>query len=88
MKNTDHAIERYEELVNVVLYGKSYLNLIDDNCYIEDTITLDGNDWTYLQHKKIELMPSEDEFRKTVNDFVSWRLNDILKNGGDLDDSI
>lgn len=88
LKNTDHAIERYEELVNVVLYGKSYLNLIDDNCYIEDTITLDGNDWTYLQHKKIELMPSEDEFRKTVNDFVSWRLNDILKNGGDLDDSI
>ncbi len=88
LKNTDHAIERYEELVNVVLYGKSYLNFIDDNCYIEDTITLDGNDWTYLQHKKIELMPSEDEFRKTVNDFVSWRLNDILKNGGDLDDSI
>lgn len=88
LKNTDHAIERYEELVNVVLYGKSYLNLIDDNCYIEDTITLNGNDWTYLQHKKIELMPSEDEFRKTVNDFVSWRLNDILKNGGDLDDSI
>ena len=28
--------------------------------YIEDTITLEGNDWTFKQHQKIETMPTEE----------------------------
>ena len=27
LRNTDHANERYNEIVNLVLYGKSYLNI-------------------------------------------------------------
>ena len=57
MKNTDHAIERYDEIVNLVLYGKSYLHYFTEDEYIEDVITLNGDDWTFKQHQKIDTIP-------------------------------
>lgn len=69
LKNTDHALERYEEIVNLVLYGKSYLHYFTEDEYTEDTISLDGNDWTYKQHQKIETIPTEDDFRDVVKEY-------------------
>lgn len=39
-----------------------------------------GADWTYNQHKQIDAMPSEDEFKRTVANYLSWKLNELLKN--------
>lgn len=38
-----------------------------------------GADWTYNQHKQIDTIPSEDEFKKTVANYLSWKVNEILK---------
>lgn len=84
LKNTDHAIERYEEIVNLVLYGKSYLHYFSKDDYIEDVISLDGNDWTFKQHQKIDTMPTQDDFKNVVNEYLSWKVSMILK--GDLTD--
>lgn len=81
LKNTDHAIERYNEIVNLVLYGKSYLKYFTADNYIEDTITLSGNDWTFNQHKKIDTIPTADDFRKTVSDYLSWKVSNLIKDG-------
>lgn len=78
LKNTDHAVERYEEIVDIVLNRKKKTNYFDD-CVIEDTINLEGKDWTYNQHRKIDTIPNEDDFRKTVAEYLSWKVSSLMK---------
>ena len=85
LKNTDHAVERYEEVVNLVLYGKKYLKYFNEKDYVEDNITLEGNDWTYSQHKKIDTMPTEKEFEQTIRNYLGWKISDMIKGGGEDD---
>ena len=84
LKNTDHAIERYDEIVNLVLYGKSYLHYFTEDEYIEDVISLDGNDWTYKQHQKIDTIPTQEDFMDVVKEYLSWKVSMIMK--GDMSD--
>lgn len=84
LKNTNNAIERYDEVVNLVLYGKKYLKYFDEKDYVEDTITLNGNDWTFSQHKIIETLPELSEYEDTIKDYLSWKLSAIMK--GEVDD--
>ncbi len=78
LKNTDNAPERYQEVIDIVLNRKKETHYFDDYV-IEDTITLKGNDWTYSQHKKIDTVPTEKDFKKTVADYLSWKVSTILK---------
>lgn len=78
LKNTDYAIERYEEIVDIVLNRKRKTHYLDD-CIIEDTINLEGKDWTYNQHRKIDTIPNEDDFRKTVAEYLSWKVSTLMK---------
>lgn len=78
LKNTDHATERYEEIVDIVLNRKRKTHYLDD-CIIEDTINLEGKDWTYNQHRKIDTIPNEDDFRKTVAEYLSWKVSSLMK---------
>lgn len=80
LRDTDHARERYEEAVNIVLYGKKYMQYFTDDTYIEDTITLAGNDWTFAQHKKIDTVPKEDDFTSLTSDYLAWKAS--LKSNG------
>ena len=83
LKNTDNAIERYEEIVNLVLYGKNYLHYFSDEQYIEDTISLEGNDWTFSQHIKLNTIPTEDDFRNTIKEYLGWKVSAVLR--GEID---
>ena len=79
LKNTDNAIERYEEIVDLVLYGRTYLKFFTENEYIEEPITLDGDDWTFFQHKKVDTKPKLEDFKKPVRDYLEWKVSNILK---------
>ena len=85
LRDTNNARERYAEVVKLVRYGKGLngenLNYLNGS-YIEDHITLDGNDWTYGQHKKIETIPTEEDFRKVVKDYLAWRVSEVIKQEG------
>lgn len=82
LRDTDHAKERYEEVCKLVLYGKG---VNDKNlhylkgCYSEDYITLEGNDWTYGQHRKIDTVPTEEDFQNVVREYLSWKVGQVLK---------
>lgn len=82
LQDTDHAKERYAEVANLVKYGRGVddenLNYFRD-CYFEDRITLDGNDWTFKQHQKIDTTPTLDDFRKVVADYLAWKVSEIIK---------
>ena len=82
LRDTDNAKERYEEVANLVNYGRG----VNDcnlkyfaNEYIEDYITLEGNDWTYGQHLKIDSTPTQEDFAQVIKDYLAWRVSEIIK---------
>jgi len=81
LRNTDHAIERYEEVEAIVLGKKPKTNYYteENGKIIKDTISLKGDDWTYQSHRKIDTTPTEADFKKTVADYLSWKVSQILK---------
>lgn len=83
LKDTDNADEKYDEIVNLVLYGKQHLHYFNEEQYIEDHISLDGNDWTFSQHVKHNTIPTEQDFRNTLEEYLSWKVSAVLR--GDID---
>lgn len=83
LRNVDHAAERYEEVEAIVLGQKSNTSYYtkENGLFIEDTISLEGNDWTFAQHKKISTIPTEEDFRQTMKDFMAWKMTQIIQNG-------
>jgi hypothetical protein len=78
LKDTDRAKERYEELVNLVRFGKSKLNIFTENEYYENTIDPNnGADWN--QTAPIDTKPTLKDFKKTVSDYLAWEVSNILK---------
>jgi len=75
LKNIDHATERYNEVVDLVLYGREHLNYLTESEYIEDTISLKGDDWTFAQHEKIDIVPKEEDFEKTLENYLIWKAS-------------
>lgn len=81
LRDTDNAKERYAEVANLVRFGKgagdrNLLYLKD--CYTEDYITLNGDDWTYKKHQKIDIKPTEEDFQNVVKEFLSWKVGQLL----------
>jgi type I restriction-modification system DNA methylase subunit len=85
LRDVDDVNGRYDEVLKIVLGKKRESNYYtkDNGLYIEDTISLDGNDWTYGQHRIIDTMPTEADFRNTVADYLSWKIGTLIKGDGD-----
>lgn len=82
LKDTDKAKERYEEIVNLVRFGKSKLNIFTKEEYYEATIDPnDGTDWNY--NPIIDTKPTLENFKKTVGDFLAWEVSQLLKYQGE-----
>jgi len=78
LKDTDRAKERYEELVNLVRFGKSKLKIFTEKEYYEGTIDpKNGADWN--QTAPIDTKPTLQDFKKTVSDYLAWEVSNILK---------
>lgn len=78
LKDTDQAKERYEELVNLVRFGKSKLKIFTEKEYYENTINpQNGADWN--QTAPIDSHPTLQDFKKTVSDYLAWEVSNILK---------
>ena len=87
LRNVDHATERYQELVDLVKFGKGELNHFTENEYIEDKISISGDnagcDWNFTQHKKFDTKPTLADFKKTVADYLAWEVSQLLKKEGE-----
>lgn len=87
LKDTDHAKERYEELVNLVRFGKSKLNYFTEKEYYEGTIDPEnGADWN--QSAPIDTRPTIEDFKKTVSDYLAWEVSNLLKHQDSEDESL
>ena len=82
LRDTDQAKERYEEVVNLVRFGKSKLNLFTEKEYHEGRIDpTNGADWN--QTAPIDTKPTLQDFKKTVSDYLSWEISTLLKQQND-----
>lgn len=79
LKDTENAKERYQELVNLVRFGKSKLNIFTEKEYYEGKIDVNnGADWN--QSAPIDTKPKLEDFKKTVSDYLAWEVSNLLKN--------
>lgn len=79
LRDTDHAKERYQELVDLVRFGKSKLSIFTEKEYYEGKIDPEnGTDWN--QTAPIDTRPTLEDFKKTVSDYLAWEVSSLLKN--------
>lgn len=87
LRDTDRAKERYQEVVDLVRYGKSKLNIFKEQEYYEGTIDPEnGADWN--QSAPIDTKPKLEDFKKTVSDYLAWEISNILKGQTKDNDSL
>lgn len=78
LKDVDRARERYQELVQLVRFGRSKLNIFTEKEYYEGTIDPgNGADWN--QTAPIDTKPTLNDFKKTVSDYLAWEVSNLLK---------
>lgn len=79
LRDTDNAKERYAELVDLVRFGKEKLNIFTKKEYYEGHINPEsGDDWN--QSAPVDTKPTLDDFKKTISDYLSWEVANLLKN--------
>lgn len=78
LRDTDHAKERYAELVDLVRFGKEKLHLYTEKEYYEGHIDPEnGNDWN--QTAPIDTRPTLEDFKKTVSNYLTYEVTALLK---------
>jgi len=83
LKDTARAKERYEEVVNLVRFGKNKLSIFTEKEYYEGTIDpKNGADWN--QTAPIDTKPTLQDFKKTVSDYLAWEVSNLLKGNDSL----
>ena len=81
LRDTDHAKERYEEVVQLVKFGKKKLHYFTNQEFYEGTIDPEnGADWN--QSAPVDRKPQLSDFQKTVSDYLSWEISQLLQRGG------
>lgn len=87
LRDTDKAKERYQELVDLVRFGKTKLNIFSEQEYYEGVIDPEnGADWN--QTSPIDTKPTVEDFKKTVSDYLAWEVATLLKNQSLEDDRL
>ncbi|UTX48863.1 class I SAM-dependent DNA methyltransferase [Chryseobacterium sp. MA9] len=78
LKDIDRAQERYQEVVDLVRFGKSKLNIFKENEYYEGHIDPNnGADWN--QSAPTETKPTLQDLKKTVSAYLSWDISNLLE---------
>lgn len=77
--NSNDSKGHYQEVIDIILDKAKKTNYFTENDnYYKGTIDPNsGKDWNY--NKKIDTTPTEADFKKTVSDYLSWEVSQILK---------
>ena len=72
-------------MVELVKFGKSKLNYLTESEYYEGYIDVTkGDDWN--QTAPVDIKPKLEDFKKTVGDYLSWEVSNLLKSESDKED--
>lgn len=72
LRDTDNAVGHYEEALAHVLGKKPRTTYYTENNgkVIKDTISLNGDDWLFVQHQTLDTIPTDDDFKDVVGDYL------------------
>ncbi|MDM8283367.1 HsdM family class I SAM-dependent methyltransferase [Ligilactobacillus salivarius] len=83
----NNPTQRYQDIIKIYKAGSkakvaSELWNLND-IVIEDFITDSGKDWNFEQHVVIDTTPTEEDFKKTISAYLSWKVSQIMQGGVD-----
>ena len=80
LRDTDNAVGHYEEALAHVLGKKPRTTYYTESNgkVIKDTISLNGDDWLFVQHQTLDTIPTEDEYKAVVGDYLSWKIGSLM----------
>lgn len=79
LRDTNYAKERYQEVIDLVRYGKNKLHFLTEKEYYEGYIDPEnGADWN--QAAPNDTIPELKDFEKTVSDYLVWKVSNLIKN--------
>lgn len=85
--DTDRAKERYQEVVDLVRFGRSKLSILTEKEYYEGQIDpQNGNDWN--QTAPVDAKPTLEDFQKSVSAYLAWEVSALLRNQSVEDDRL
>lgn len=73
----DDPVGRYEDIIEV-WNNMDRAETTNEIPCVYDKITDSGADWNYEQHAVLDIEPTEEDFKKTVNEYLGFELNSIL----------
>lgn len=82
LQEIDSPSERYSDVVKIYKAGKRadvQAEWLLEEVFVEDKINSSGSDWNFDQHKVIDTLPTLADFKKTVSDYLSWEVSNLLK---------
>ena len=81
LRDTDHAKDRYAEVLARVLGKKAKTDYYTEakGTYKEDSISLNGDDWTYGQHRDISFRADKKVFQNVVSEYLAFKVGQVLK---------
>jgi type I restriction enzyme M protein len=79
----DNPMQRYNDIIEIYKNGTT-ANVSPDLWNLKQTVAMSvitnkGNDWNYEQYQKIDTIPTIQDFKKTIGDYLSWEVSNILK---------
>ena len=79
--DVNDAKGHYEEALAHVLGKKPKTTYYTESngTLIHDTISLDGDDWLFVQHQVVDMTPTEDDFKTVISDYLSWKISSLMK---------
>ncbi|MER0123592.1 class I SAM-dependent DNA methyltransferase [Streptococcus sp. ZJ93] len=86
VSEVDSPVQRYQDIIKIYKAGKLAKIEADwdlESAYIEAFITDKGNDWNFEQHQIIDTKPTLEDFKKTVADYLSWEVTQLLQQKGE-----
>lgn len=80
LRDTNDAVGHYEEALAHVLGKKPRTSYYTESNgkIIKDTISLNGDDWLFVQHQKLDTISTEDDFKAVVGDYLSWKIGSLM----------
>lgn len=80
LKNTDHAEERYDEVVAIVTGKKPKTNYYtkENGKVIKDVISLNGDDWNFYHHRNVDTKVTKGDIKEGVKRYLKWKTGTVI----------
>ncbi len=97
LKNLENSTDKLELVKEIEKINKAISKLkkkiepiepelIEAQTRYDNVFNKIGADWTYNQHVKVDVLPTAEDFKRTVANYLSWKVANILDGGKNVNE--